>query len=305
MNVPLVSIIIPNYNHAKYLDERILSCLYQTFQDFEVILLDDNSTDNSKNIIEKYRNNPKVSHIIYNENNSGSTFIQWNKGFELAKGEYIWLAESDDFCETNLLQELVTNIIQDENNVIAFCQSQFVNSKGEIIPPFLKKSKNRKYNGFDFIKKYMLSGNIICNASSAIFKKQTLLNVSKSYMNYKGGGDRLFWIEIAKQGNVNVINKPLNYFRQHENKVSPTKIYDGTIFYEAHKTYIYLKDNGYISIGEDFFVKNHYINQIKHTVFKSKQIKSDLLRLWNNNRFINQRLNYIIDKLYLLSKNNK
>lgn len=90
---PLVSIIIPNYNHAKYLDERIESCINQTFQDFEIIILDDCSPDNSKEVIEKYRNHPKVTNIIYNTTNSGSTFIQWNKGFEPAKGKYIWIGE--------------------------------------------------------------------------------------------------------------------------------------------------------------------------------------------------------------------
>ena len=81
---PFFSVIIPNYNHSAYLDERIQSILNQSFQDFEIIILDDCSTDNSIEIIEKYRNEPKVSHIILNSQNSGSTFIQWNKGFEYA-----------------------------------------------------------------------------------------------------------------------------------------------------------------------------------------------------------------------------
>lgn len=75
-----VSVIVPNYNHALFLEQRIESILNQTFQDFEVIILDDCSTDNSKKIIEKYRTHPKVSKIIYNDVNSGNTFKQWNTG---------------------------------------------------------------------------------------------------------------------------------------------------------------------------------------------------------------------------------
>ena len=79
-NIPIVSIIVPNYNYARFLDIRMESILNQTFQDFEIILLDDHSTDNSVEIIEKYRNNPKVSYIDINKENSGSPFRQWKKG---------------------------------------------------------------------------------------------------------------------------------------------------------------------------------------------------------------------------------
>lgn len=86
MNKPLVSVIIPNYNHAQFLDERIQTVLNQTYQNFELIILDDKSTDNSLEVINKYKNDPHVSEIVVNEENSGSTFKQWHKGFELAKG---------------------------------------------------------------------------------------------------------------------------------------------------------------------------------------------------------------------------
>src|ERR1700752_3159230 len=77
---PKVSVIIPNYNHATFLIERIDSILCQTFQDFELIILDDCSNDNSRSIIEKYHGHEKISHIIYNPTNSGSPFMQWQKG---------------------------------------------------------------------------------------------------------------------------------------------------------------------------------------------------------------------------------
>ena len=118
-----VSVIIPCYNHGHYLDEAVHSILNQTYQDFEVIILDDKSTDNSREIIEQYRNHPKVSHIIFNEENSGSTFKQWKKGIELAKGEWIWIAESDDWCKLNFLRELMTLLSQDNSVAIAYCQS--------------------------------------------------------------------------------------------------------------------------------------------------------------------------------------
>ena len=121
----VVSVIVPNYCHSQYLDERILSILNQTYQDFELIILDDCSPDNgaSKEVIERYRNNPHVSHIVYNKVNSGSPFKQWHKGFELAEGKYIWIAESDDKCDNRLL-EILVDACQKDDAVLAFCKSQ-------------------------------------------------------------------------------------------------------------------------------------------------------------------------------------
>ena len=121
----LVSVIIPNYCHSKYLDERINSVLSQSYQNFEIIILDDCSPDGgaSRRVIEKYRSNPHVSHILYNDENSGSTFVQWNKGFSLAKGDYIWIAESDDSCDDRLLEALVALLDKSASISVAFCKS--------------------------------------------------------------------------------------------------------------------------------------------------------------------------------------
>jgi len=94
-----VSVIIPNYNHAQFLERRIESVLNQSIQDVEIILLDDCSTDNSRDVIERYRDNVRVSHIEYNDTNGGSAFKQWRKGVGLAVGEWVWIAESDDWAD--------------------------------------------------------------------------------------------------------------------------------------------------------------------------------------------------------------
>ena len=82
-NIPIVSIIVPNYNYARFLDIRMESILNQTFQDFEIILLDDHSTDNSVEIIEKYRNNPKVSYIDINKEKLRISFPAVEKGYRV------------------------------------------------------------------------------------------------------------------------------------------------------------------------------------------------------------------------------
>ena len=78
--------------------------------DLELIILDDASTDNSKEIIERYRRQERVTHIIYNEVNSGSAFRQWRTGISLAKGDWVWIAESDDYCSSAFLETLLTGM---------------------------------------------------------------------------------------------------------------------------------------------------------------------------------------------------
>lgn len=129
---PFFSVIIPNYNHAPFLRERIDSVLNQTFEDFEVILLDDKSKDDSCGILQSYASNPHVVHMVLNEENSGSTFKQWHKGFDLSKGKYIWIAESDDFANLHFLQKAF-EIIEKENDVVlAYFKSNIVNENSVI-----------------------------------------------------------------------------------------------------------------------------------------------------------------------------
>src|ERR1700756_5018477 len=100
--MPTVSVIVPNYNHARFLPKRIDSILRQSFQDFELILLDDCSTDDSRSILSQHASDPRVR-IEFNQVNSGSPFKQWNRGVGLARGQYIWIAESDDYADERFL----------------------------------------------------------------------------------------------------------------------------------------------------------------------------------------------------------
>jgi glycosyltransferase involved in cell wall biosynthesis len=110
--MPSVSVIIPNYNHARFLSERIESVLQQSFTDFECIVLDDGSTDNSRGIIEGYAARDARIKFYPSQINSGSPFVQWNKGVQLAKHDLIWIAESDDSCDADLLASLVNIHLQ-------------------------------------------------------------------------------------------------------------------------------------------------------------------------------------------------
>jgi len=230
--MPTVSVIIPNYNHAKYLRRRIDSVLAQTFQDFEIILLDDCSTDGSQNIIESYRGNTSVSHIVYNEENSGSPFKQWEKGIMLAKGKYIWIAESDDWCECNLLASLLPPLEADSRCVISYCQCYMVDDEGRIKSQSHYPRLQESLRGDRFVREHMVKGNAIWNASMAIWRRELYAGLKKDFLDYRFCGDWLFWIRLALTGTVNIDGRVLNYFRKHDGDVSGPAYSSGYNFVE-------------------------------------------------------------------------
>jgi len=126
--MPKVSIVLPNYNYARYLDERIQSLLNQTYKDFELIILDDASTDNSLEVIRKYRD-PRIRTQFYAKN-SGLPCKRWNDGADLAQGEYLIFAEADDSCHPTLLEKLVDKLDENPSVGLAFSQSLIIDSEG-------------------------------------------------------------------------------------------------------------------------------------------------------------------------------
>lgn len=284
MLTPFVSVIIPNYNHAEYLDQRIQSVLNQTYQYFEVIILDDKSTDNSREVIEKYRGNPRISHIEYNEVNSGSTFKQWHKGFELVKGDLIWIAESDDYCESYFLENMIEQYLNHSNDNVSFvfCVSNFVDENGNYLLKYPHiNSSYVKYDSREFIRNFMARGTVVVNASAVLFSKKHAQAINRQYESFKATGDSLFWIEMAEIGNVVCLRDAMNYFRQHNNKVSPRKILDGTTYSERHLIYRYLCNNGYLSFGDKIETLYYYYSKLYTTKFNNEIIRKSLLKTWS------------------------
>src|SRR5258707_945242 len=183
--MPTVSVIVPNYNHARYLRQRIDSVLGQTLQDFELILLDDCSTDESRGILSSYANDPRVR-VEFNETNSGSTFKQWNKGARMARGRYIWFAESDDYADERLLERLVARLDDEPNSVLCYCRSWQVSAQGELqgfLDSYLAPLDATKWttdflsDGNEECRKYLVHCNTVLSASSVLFRKEVYWNV--------------------------------------------------------------------------------------------------------------------------------
>ena len=243
-----ISVIIPNYNHGRYLKQRINSVLNQTFQDYELIILDDASTDNSRDIIEAYRDNPHISHIVYNEKNGGTPFKQWDKGIELASGEWIWIAESDDFADERFLEVLWGKVKANPSVGFAYTATYFVNEMGDIIgqsrtnehcqPNYCVHESQR------FIKERLLIRNTIDNVSECIFKKE-LYHPEKRhlYEDMKLCGDWFFYVLLLEQTKVLEVYDLLSSYRKHSSNTVISTEHLGKTFTEGIDIYKYISQN--------------------------------------------------------------
>lgn len=219
-----VSIIVPNFNHALYLDKRFETIFNQTFTDYEVIILDDCSTDNSIEVINRYKEHPKVSQVFINEVNSGSVFKQWNKGVNAAKGDFIWIAESDDWSELNFVEELFASLI-DKKVGLAFCNTNIYHqiedklsntrSDQNLYSERAPLNKSVVMEGQEFFFDYFSKYNIINNVSSVLFRKEAYLLSGGAPENMRNAGDWMLYFKIFMKYKFAYINQDLNYWRRH------------------------------------------------------------------------------------------
>lgn len=247
---PLVSVIIPNYNHKRYLKQRIDSVLSQTFTNFEVILLDDCSTDNSQQLLLSYKEHPHISYILLNTRNSGSPFFQWEKGIRMAKGKYIWIAESDDCASPDFLSATVKQMEQHPDAQLCITGSHIIDSNNAPVQTdefdhWEEDGKAYLFQSENYLISRMLKTNTVYNASMVLFRKAGCIsNISPRYRKMHYCGDWLFWIEQIRKGNIIEIHQKLNYFRKHGDNTTAKGIHEGN------------------ALGEVAFIKNLFYTQI-------------------------------------------
>jgi len=284
MIMPKVSVIVPNYNHAPYLQQRIESILNQTYHDFELIILDDCSIDNSRDIIEQYKNNPKTSQIIYNEKNSGGVFIQWNKGIELAQGEYIWIAESDDFADPFFLEELIKQSDKYKDAGLLYSHLRWVDVNG--VEKYSQDNSDEiiYYSGNDFIQKKLLYTTTIFNVSSAIFSRDLYEKIDKSlYEKMKLCGDYFFYVLLAEKTNVVECCKVLASFRTHDSNTSTKLSLQGADFIEGIKILDYIISNYKV---KPLQYALHYARLWKKHIY-TKTVNQNVRKVfWKNHKLI-------------------
>ena len=114
--MPKVSVIVPVYNVEEYLERCLDSLVNQTLKDIEIIIVNDGSTDGSKEIIQKYLN--KYKNIVYLEKENGGLSSARNYGIPYAKGEYIGFVDSDDYVEITMYENMYNKAIEEKSDMV-------------------------------------------------------------------------------------------------------------------------------------------------------------------------------------------
>lgn len=251
---PLVSVVVPCYNHVKYLRRRLDSIYHQTYRNYEVILLDDSSTDGSQDIIREYaKRYSENTRVCLNEKNGGRPFLQWRKGIDMANGELAWIAESDDSCELNYLEEMVRPF-SDSIVMLAFSNMMIV-SANEQRAHSLNSEESYAVAAATFAKDGLAYECLLINVSGTVFRKPAVIpdEVIDLCSNIKVASDWLFYLWISKGGCIAHVASTSNYFTKHEGSTSYH--YGGSErYFVEHEKIAYYIANNYVT-PEDWSYK--------------------------------------------------
>lgn len=272
---PRISVIVPVYNVQNYLERCIESVLNQTFKNFELILVNDGSTDNSLNICKRYKKDNRIK--IISQKNKGLSAAR-NKGLELAQGEYVSFIDSDDFVEKDYLKLLFENINKYSTD-IAMCEYFLTNEKGKkySIVRFNEPKTILVLSGRETLKySYEKNGTSNIVAWNKIYKKTMFNNIKYkegSYFEDDQIAGQLFY--TAKR--VSFVHQPLYNYVQRSNSIIHSswnlKKYKDqqSIFYDKIKFFK----------GKDLELYKLSIQQYKHWIIELNNIDTSTMKLLN------------------------
>lgn len=234
VNLPRVSVIVPNYNYAGYIRDRLDSIINQSLAIYELIVLDDASTDNSVAVISQWMQERQIEcRLVVNERNSGNVFAQWKRGIELAEGDYIWIAEADDLTDTSFLSAVIPPMVRNPSVALSYCESRQINSKGAIQTNDYQQYRadlcaehwcadyiNR---GASEVETYLSVKNTIPNVSAVVFKAGTLKGIFEEHaekiLKLKRAGDWMVYTEVLRHADIAFTAQPFNEHRRHERSI--------------------------------------------------------------------------------------
>lgn len=244
-NEALVSIVMPAYNCEKYVVEAINSILAQTYRNWELLVLDDGSKDNTLRIIEDFSQNDSRIKALPNGKNMGVSATR-NRGIELASGEWIAFLDSDDMWKPEKLEKQF-EIVEKEAAEFLFTGSSYINEEGEPYKGIFEVPEKITY-------KKLRNQNVI-SCSSVLVKKKYFehIKMEKDEMHE----DYAVWLRILKLGiTAYGVNEPLLIYRISRNSKSGNKMKT------VKMTYKVFRFVGINPIGSAYFMVRHVLASV-------------------------------------------
>jgi len=299
---PKVSILIPTYNRENLIRETVESALKQTFDDYEIVIIDNKSTDATYEVVKEYADNNKKIKVFQNEKNLGPVG-NWKAALFKSRGKYIKFLWSDDLIDERFLEKTVP--VLEKNNDIGFVYTKTEIFSTNYRKEFYKFGETKKYSNNIFIEG-ALTGKYVVPVSPgcALFRKKDTLIIDNipngfdiDHSKTGAGIDLLMFLEIAdKYSSFYFINEILSFFRSHEE--SFTIANDLSREYYTAKAY-FLEKYGYWQFKENLnsliFLKEIKIEA--SNIFRRKEILNKYFK--NNNSY---SLSYFFIVRRLLNK---
>lgn len=213
MTQPQITVALPVYNGEQYIAIAIKSVLTQTFSDFELLILDNCSTDHTLEIIRTF-SDPRIR-LIVNPENLGM-IGNWNLAVSLATGKYIKILSHDDLLAPSCLAEQIDGFLKypSQNIGIVTCKKRIINESGAVVMPgFGLFGLTRIINGRRAIKKSIRAGRNIIGEPSVVLLDTKLLRSSGDFEQPQFTPDIKMWFKILKQSNLLFVNKSLASYR--------------------------------------------------------------------------------------------
>lgn len=246
-NKSLISVIIPLYNAERYIKSTLDSVLNQTYQNFEVIIIDDTSTDSGPQIVKQHANEDNRIKYYRNEKNSGVS-VSRNRGVKLALGDWVAFIDSDDKWEKDKLEKQI-NCVNENQCEFVFTGSSFVDENDEFYPGTYSVPQKITYAE-------LLKSNYI-SCSSVLIKKKYLLNC-------KFGRDDIHedyacWLQILRDKKISAygIQEPLLVYRISKNSKSGNKVKSAKMVYGVYR-YI-----GFNILQATYYWSRFFVNRNK------------------------------------------
>ncbi|KMO34367.1 hypothetical protein VQ03_23520 [Methylobacterium tarhaniae] len=234
--VQKLSVVVPNYNYAHHLEQRLSSIFEQTYPIYELIVLDDASSDSSLAVIEKIRaESGRHMTVIASKTNSGSVFRQWRAGLQAARGDLLWIAEADDASLPVFAERLCAAIAQDKRSVLAFSDSGAIDQAGEMMYESYKGyyseygdhglDNDGCFSAHEFLKRFLSVRNCILNVSAVVWRaealRQAFERLGDRAFALRCGGDWRIYVEACREGGrICYDAQALNRHRRHSASVT-------------------------------------------------------------------------------------